>query len=401
MLRPLLPLLVACANLPPPAEVAEAPDRARGAAEPLPADVLRIDDQVEAERAKAGVPALGIAIVDPSGLRAVGVAGTLSSDQGSPPVDVMAPWHIGSNGKAMTATVLARLVERGVLRWDQTVGETLVGWEMHESWKDVRLDWLLGHVGGIRANAGFLARFKLIDEPYASKPRGARIALLQSVLAEEPSYAPDTTFAYSNLGYTLAGAMAEVATDTPWRTLVARELLDPLSMDSATWGGPVGDDAPWGHAVTGPVERLPASDNAQAISPAGTLHMALSDYATFAQLHLTDGASHPGYLSTASFERLHQKGPEDYTLGWIEVERDWAGGPFLTHDGSNTMWYARIVVAPTVDRAIIVVTNQGPPAGQDAVADAEKALRMMELPERAPPPQPKPAAETPPSENPE
>jgi D-alanyl-D-alanine carboxypeptidase len=390
-------LLLACASLPPPADVAEAPTRARGAAEPLPADVLRIDDRVEALRVEAGVPALGVAVVDASGLRAIGVSGRLHAGEDAAAVDVMAPWHVGSNGKAMTATVLARLVEQGHLRWDQTVGETFPDWPLHDAWRPVRLDWLLGHVGGAPANTGRLVALQLQRSPYAEAPRGARIALLQQILAEEPEHAPDTTFAYSNLGYALAGAMAEAATGEAWEALVARELLVPLSMDSAAWGPPTGEDAPWGHNFLGAVPPGEAADNPPAISPAGTLHLALSDYATFAWLHLTSGASHPGYLSASSFARLHEEGPGDYALGWNVVERGWSGGPFLTHDGSNTMWFARAVVAPGVGRAVVVVSNQGPPAGHAAVADAEKALRTLTLPPRAPAPAPEPASDAPPS----
>lgn len=72
-------------------------------------------------------------------------------------------------------------------------------------------------------------------------------------------------------------------------------------------------------------------------------------------------------------------GPNDSAMGWIPVERDGSHGPFLTHDGSNTMWYARAVVAPGIDRALVVVTNQGPPNGQAAVQEAEKQLRTLAL----------------------
>jgi CubicO group peptidase (beta-lactamase class C family) len=184
---------------------------------------------------------------------------------------------------------------------------------------------------------------------------------------------------YSNLGYALAGAMAEAATDTPWEALIAQEVLDPLSLTTAGFGAPTGDTAPWGHNFVGSVPPDPAADNPPAISPAGTLHMALVDQARVLRAHLTDGETLPGYLSADSWTRLHTPGPNDYAMGWIQVERDWSNGPFLTHDGSNTMWYARAVVAPGIDRALVVVTNQGPPNGQAAVQEAEKQLRTMAL----------------------
>jgi hypothetical protein len=107
--------------------------------------------------------------------------------------------------------------------------------------------------------------------------------------------------------------------------------------------------------------------------------MALVDQARLLQAHLTAGASQSGYLPETAWARLHTPGPNDYAMGWISIERDWSGGPFFTHDGSNTMWYARAVVAPGVDRALVVVTNHGPPSGAAAVREAEALLRSIPL----------------------
>src|SRR3990167_4432760 len=48
--------------------------------------------------------------------------GTLGSSE---PVKAGERWHIGSNGKAMTATMGARLVEAGVLAWDKPLSQML------------------------------------------------------------------------------------------------------------------------------------------------------------------------------------------------------------------------------------------------------------------------------------
>jgi hypothetical protein len=49
-----------------------------------------------------------------------------------------------------------------------------------------------------------------------------------------------------------------------------------------------------------------------------------------------------------------------YGAGWIVLPgQTWSKGPILTHDGSNTMWYATAVVAPGLGAAFIGLTNQG------------------------------------------
>ena len=46
-------------------------------------------------------------------------------------------------------------------------------------------------------------------------------------------------------------------------------------------------------------------------------------------------------------------------MGWIVADdQPWAGGPALTHAGSNTMWLAVAWLAPNKDLAILVACNQ-------------------------------------------
>ena len=378
-MRALLLLLSACSGLPALEAVPEAPPHTPGLAAPLPDGVFRLEAQLEPIRAEEGVPALGAVIVDSAGIQAVGVVGTLHTGEDAGPITDASPWHLGSNGKSITALVIARLAERGVLSFDTRVGDHLADLPIHSDWHPVTLDQLLRHSGGVPANTGMVQAFRLQREPYASQPRAARRAILSATLKDPPQTEPGSTFQYSNLGYALAGAVAEAATDTPWETLVVQEVLEPLALHSAGFGPPVGDAAPWGHNFIGGVPAGPTADNPPAISPAGTMHMALVDQARLTQLHLTKGASVPGYLTEASWTQLHEPGPHDYAMGWNIQERNWSGGPFWTHDGSNTMWYARSLFAPGIDRGLMVVTNHGPPSGSDAVRAAETLLRTLPL----------------------
>ena len=47
-----------------------------------------------------------------------------------------------------------------------------------------------------------------------------------------------------------------------------------------------------------------------------------------------------------------------YAAGWgIIQDRPWAKGKVLTHNGSNGIWFATVIVATKLDRAFMVVTN--------------------------------------------
>jgi len=58
------------------------------------------------------------------------------------------------------------------------------------------------------------------------------------VLAEKPKYPPGQKYAYSNVGYTIAGAMAEKVAGDTWEDLMKREVFEPLKITEAGFGRP-------------------------------------------------------------------------------------------------------------------------------------------------------------------
>ena len=160
-------------------------------------------------------------------------------------------WHLGSITKSVTATMVGRLVESGQMKWTDTVGERFCDAAIHEDWKPVTLQQLLRHTSGAPANFPLGVRLKKPAlGPECARER--RKAVLD-VLAEKPAYPPGEKFAYSNVGYTIAGAMAESATGVSWDDLVKREVFEPLELKEAGFGPPKSPaetlDQPRGHRV--------------------------------------------------------------------------------------------------------------------------------------------------------
>jgi CubicO group peptidase (beta-lactamase class C family) len=117
-------------------------------------------------------------------------------------------------------------------------------------------------------------------------------------------------------------------------------------------------------------------DNPPVLSPAGRIHCTLQDWARFVadQLRGERGES-PSLLKPQSYRKLHTPpfGGE-YALGWLVVERDWAGGLALNHGGDNTMNCANVWVAPKRDFAVLVCVNQSGPVAFKASDEAVAAL---------------------------
>ena len=331
---------------------------------------------LEPIRTKHGLPALGAAIVTGKGLEAIGVVGVrkAGTDSAATAED---QWHLGSDTKAMTAFLIAALIEEGKLKWETTVGETfpeIAAGAASPEFGKITIRQLLAHRSGLPANApwGMIPRTQAIREQ--------RLAAVKAASLNKLVTGGGGNFLYSNLGYVVAGAMAEQATGDTWEELMKTMVFGPLGMTSAGFGGvgtPGQVDQPWGHGADGqPVKNSgPDADNPPVLGPAGRVHCTLADWARFIADILRGARGEKALLNPAFYEML-QTPPfgGNYALGWIVTERDWGGGKVLTHSGSNTMNLAVAWVAPLEDFAVLVVTNQPPPAAVKACDEAASAL---------------------------
>lgn len=347
-------------------------------------------DVLERIREKHQAPALAAARVEGSKLAEIAAVGV--REYGKPDrVTTEDRFHIGSCTKAMTATVLAGLVEDGKLRWTSTPAEVFpeLAERMHADYRDVTLELLLAHRAGVPAD---LAAEGLWDRLWAHKgtPLEQRRTLLEGVLLRAPAHKPGSAFLYSNAGYAIAGAMAEKAAGRPWEDLVSERLFKPLGMASAGFGAPgTADklDQPRGHVLKdgqlSPVSPGRGADNPAAIAPAGTVHCTLGDWAKFVAEHVRGERGESKLLKAETFRTLHRpREGQDYAFGWSFADRPWGGGRVLTHAGSNTMWFAVVWVAPERDFAVLAATNVGDGRAFAAVDEAVAAMiaRRAEAP---------------------
>lgn len=345
----------------------------RGASSPAVKDLGGI---LEPIRLKHGLPALGAALVTGEGLEAVGVAGVRKAGTDIP-ATAEDKWHLGSDTKAMTAYLVAALVERGKLKWETTVGESfpeLAGAAASPRFGKITLRELLSHRSGLPANVpwGLIPRTQPIRDQRLAAVKAASSAKIESEVSAK--------FLYSNLGYVVAGAMAEQAMGESWEELMKKMVFGPLGMKSAGFGGvgtPGQIDQPWGHGPDGkPVKNNgPDADNPPVLGPAGTVHCTLADWSRFIADILRGARGEKARLNPAIYEMLQTPAfGGNYALGWLVADRAWGGGQVLTHSGSNTMNLSVAWVAPLRDIAVLIVTNQGPPVAPKACDEAASTL---------------------------
>src|SRR5689334_17543645 len=328
-------------------------------------------------------------------------------------------FHLGSCTKAMTATLVAMLVEEGKLNWTTTLGELFADTvkPMHPAWEKVTLRQVLAHRAGLRFDAdGPAWVFNLFRAPYASlrrapelmQPPGARLGTLpqqrleiaRQSLSCPPAIPPDTKYWYSNVGYILAGAVLEHLTGRAWEDLIRERLFQPLGISTGGFGQPgiAGKtDQPWGHSsfLGKPIDPgSPAAQFPLYYGPAGLAHMTITDWAKFIALHLRGDPANPhcqaALLKLDTFAEMHAVAPATpysrgwairgitwlatgdaapavtYRAGWFISTASWARGTRpgdtgrrLWHGGSNGRWNCGVVIAPEIDFAVLVACNRG------------------------------------------
>jgi CubicO group peptidase (beta-lactamase class C family) len=342
---------------------------------------------------------------------------------------------LASCTKAMTATLVAMLVEEGKLNWTTTLGELFADTvkPMHPAWEKVTLRQVLAHRAGLRFDPDGLARvFKVFRAPYASlrsapelmRPPRARLGTLpqqrleiaRQALSRPPGIPPGTKFLYSNEGYILAGAVLEHLSGRAWEDLMHERLFQPLGISTGGFGQPgtAGKtDQPWGHSsfVGKPIDPgSPAAQFPLYYGPAGTAHMTITDWAKFIGLHLRGDPANPhcqaALLKLDTFAELHAAAPTTtsfkggwvlrritflvtgdatpavtYSAGWLISTASWAKGTRpgdtgrrLWHGGSGGMSHCDVFIAPEIDFAVLVACNRGPDIAVWKTRQAARAL---------------------------
>ncbi len=240
----------------------------------------------------------------------------------------------------MTATLVARLVDAGELRWDDTVFDLLgaIAPSMNDAYRSVTFRHLLCHPSGLPKDIPLEQFLKFSRE--ATDARDERKAFVRLALGMPPRGAMGATFEYSNNGYVVAGAMLEAKLGQSWEDLIRARLFDPLKLSTAGFGAPGrkgATDQPVGHASA--PEGLRAypvggeiTDNPAVLGPAGRINMSMRDLLQFLKAHRDRTA----FLRPETWRALHTPPyGGDYAMGWI-VRSDGA----RWHNGSNTLWYA-------------------------------------------------------------
>lgn len=237
-------LLALCLPLP-----AHSTDRAA-----LTAQIEKLAQDYLATRAdEEHISAVSISLSLPGDPENLNVAvGTMTRDAGAAPISPDALFQIGSNTKAMTATVLLQLQSEGRLSLDDTLATHL---PEYPAWKDVTLRRLLNMTSGIPGydNAPAMITDNLTHGITRHYTPAVLASFVDPALPGAPK--PTTGYDYSNTNYILAGMVIERITGEPLSKVFNSRLFIPAGLTDTYYS----DGLYWDELVA----RMPAGYNWQ------------------------------------------------------------------------------------------------------------------------------------------
>lgn len=364
----------------------------------FPPYLKRIDDtilekRIDKIRKRYNQPAMAAAVVEGDSIVAKAATGTAVYKTGEQ-VDVeKSRFHIGSTTKGVTATLIAILVEEGKLSWDTTLKEIYPDIPMRNDYEDATIHHLLTSTAGIvpmqDEETESWAQLLMNDIPSQYQdPVEQRMELTRAALNLEPVGELGQTFYYSNTGWGILGAIAELASGKSYEELIQTRVFDALGMNSAKIGGwPASLEEP--HQPRGHYGRIlnpytkeyhfkeykeptpQALDDEYVLphwmNPAGGIHCTITDYVLFARDQLLGLQGKGKLLTKESYEKIHTvnkvvnfDGREmevGYGFGFAYV----CGGKhrLSAGDGSGGTFYARILIYPELNLGFVCFTNCG------------------------------------------
>jgi CubicO group peptidase (beta-lactamase class C family) len=271
-------------------------------------------------------------------------------------VDADTLFQIGSITKTFTSAAVMMLVEEGRVALDDPVARHLpdLAAETRLDLDVITIEHLLSHQAGFDGDHLFVTRSERLD----------------ALANARRFFAPGTGYSYNNAAFSIAGAVIEAVSRSPFATFARKRLLRPLGMKSACFRA---DDAIT-HRVAAPhfvlgdtcaVLRRAGWQPGWQLSavdwPAAGLVASVNHLLAWCRFQLS-GASSDGarLLASESLTRLHTTVvtanlTEDVALDW-SVRRHGAVTT-IGHDGLTVGYCSELVIAPERGVAIVCLTH--------------------------------------------
>jgi CubicO group peptidase (beta-lactamase class C family) len=274
----------------------------------------------------------------------------LADRENNVPYDADTVFSIGSITKQFTAAAILKLEMQGKLKVEDTVGKFFPA--APDDKKGITLHQLLTHSSGLESD------FARDYDPVSRDEYVGRI--LSSKLRSKPG----AEFYYANSGYSLLGAIVELASGMPYESYLREKLFIPAGMKSTGYKFPawppakiaVGykDGQRWGRITDKP---WAADGPYWALRCNGGIHSTLDDMFRWHKALLGDAILSAPEKAKMFAEQIPERGGDGaYGYGWSVGRSAW-GGRLIEHNGGNGVMYADFLRYTDDDIVVILSTN--------------------------------------------
>lgn len=289
-------------------------------------------------------------------------------------------FEIGSLTKIFTALLLADMVHRGELRFDDPVDRYLPSGcrTPQRNERGITLSDLATHTSGLPLFP------PITGNPLEGLARYTVSDLCSWLAGLTLSRDPGAQWEYSNVGYALLGLALENKTGATYDALLNRRIIGPLKLKDTTLHP--GGEAAWRLAVGHDPKLTPLRPLDLGIfAPAGALRSTAEDMLSFVGAVLPNSRS-PLEAPAQLLLSIRRPAPAiggDQALGWEVVT---GTDPFLVKDGVTAGQAASVVVDPSKRTGVVVLSNtlpvkmNAPPDGGVGAADLARHLIRPALP---------------------
>ena len=196
-----------------------------------------VENSIQSIMAESGVTAASVAISRKGKL--VLAKGLANTTNGEDPVSATSIFRIASVSKTLTGTAIVRLIQDKKLAFDDRLLD-LLGWEdavAAQLLPYVTVDHLLHHRGGWHVDGDVKADHDpMFNDVDIAADLNIELPITQESIfrwtttRRQLTWAPGSTYDYSNYGYMLLGMIVERVTGERYEDYVARTLLAPLGI---------------------------------------------------------------------------------------------------------------------------------------------------------------------------
>jgi len=297
--------------------------------------------------------------------------------------------RLESVSKLWLATLVLQLVADGRLRLDDNVEHWLPG--VLPYGRRITVRQLLNHTSGmvdsndtthdpmpyirtlkdpvLRTRIERVARRVKKDPAYRFSPE-LWIDFAAALPLENP---PDTTFDYSNIGYLVAGAIAERAGAADLRTLFRKQMIDPLHLTSRAYdpAAHIGGDHARGYSVARDRRLTDATTWTRGLGADGGIVSNAPDEALFLQALMQSRILGPAQLAALEQTSAHST----YALG-VGLASSECAGVGHDHNGGGEGFETNVFVSGDGARVAVLLLN-GRTADNHGDGVAEDAMKRL------------------------